>query len=77
MLNENLFNKKATDENGFPKGSEISRTLIYIFNDKPVHSLKGIENIYAKVYNIPHEIRYKRGKWIKNSYYKTYLMEKM
>ncbi len=77
MLDKNLFNVKIIDENGLPKGSEIARTLIYIFSDKNIYYLKGIENIYAKIYSIPFEIRYKRGKWIKNSYYKTNLMERI
>jgi len=77
MINEDLFNKNAVDKNGLPKSSEITRTLIFIFNDKNVHFLKGIENIYAKIYNIPFEIRYRRSKWMKNSYYKTNLMERI
>ena len=77
MLDKNLFNVKSIDENGLPKGSEIARTLIYIFSDKNIYYLKGIENIYAKIYSIPFEIRYKRSNWIKNSYYKTNLMERI
>ena len=77
MLNENSFNKEAIDENGLPKGTEIARTLIFIFDDKNIHFLKGIENIYAKFYNIPFELRYKRSSWMKNSYRKTNLMERI
>ncbi len=77
MLIEKLFNVKCIDENGLPTGSEIARTLIYIFNDKNIYYLKGIENIYAKIYSIPFEIRYNRSNWIKNSYYKTNLMERI
>ena len=77
MLDKNLFNVEIIDENGLPKGSEIARTLIYIFSDKNIYYLKGIENIYAKIYSIPFEIRYKRSDWMKNSYYKTNLMERI
>lgn len=77
MLDKKLFDLKSLDENGLPKSTEIARTLIYIFNDKSVYFLKGIENKYTEIYSIPFKIRYKRSERIKNSYYKMNLTERI